>query len=77
MGGDAILTNTQLLKDAIEMHGLKYKFIASKLNLSPYGLTKKINGTNQFKAEEISILCQILDLSFKQKEDIFFKGTVE
>jgi predicted transcriptional regulator len=71
------LTNTQLLREVIQESGLKYKFIAAKLNLSPYGLTKKVKGVNQFKSDEISMICDILHLNPDQKEAIFFGNEVE
>ena len=37
------MTDSKKLKEVIERSGLKYKAVAEQLNLSPYGLQKKIN----------------------------------
>lgn len=67
------MTNTKLLNEEIENSGLKKGFIASKLGLTRYGLQKKIENENQFKAGEINVLCAILKItSLEKKESIFF-----
>lgn len=67
------MTDTGLLTDKIDESGLKRSFIAEKLGLSPYGLSKKINNESEFKGSEIKLLCQILNIkSLKEKEAIFF-----
>ena len=66
------MTNTNALRKAIEASGLKYKFVAKHLELSTYGLTKKINNTTEFKASEIDKLTLLLSLSDQQRNDIFF-----
>lgn len=67
------MTNTNLLMFKIDESGLKRSFIASKLGLSSYGLAKKINNETEFKASEINLLCEILNIkSLKEKEAIFF-----
>lgn len=72
------MTNTALLKEVIEKSGLKRAYIASQLGLSVFGLQKKIENTNQFKAEEIKILCKVLNItSLREKELIFFADNVD
>lgn len=67
------MTNTEALNGLISESGLKKKFIAEQLNLSAFGLQKKIENQNEFKTTEISILCKLLNISsLKQKEEIFF-----
>lgn len=66
------LTNTLALRRAIEKQGLKYKFIAKEMGLSPYGLQKKIENDTEFKVSEVDKLTKMLNLSSKQKEEIFF-----
>ncbi|MCL2107785.1 MAG: helix-turn-helix domain-containing protein [Oscillospiraceae bacterium] len=66
------MTNSQLLISIIKESGFKLKAVAKKMNLSPYGLQRKINNTVEFKAGEISRLCKILNIeSCQQKEQIF------
>jgi len=66
------LTDTKLLREFIKLSGLKYGYIASTLNLSSFGLQKKIDNISEFKAREIINLCKILNLTIDQKEKIFF-----
>ena len=71
--GDYILTDTKKLLDIIEQSGLKKSFIASKLSLSTYGFQRKVENKSQFRAEEIAVLCKLLNItSLKEKEKIFF-----
>lgn len=66
------MTNTYELRKAIEQAGLKYKYLAEQLGLSTYGLQKKIDNVNEFKASEIEKLSDILSLSVEQRMSIFF-----
>lgn len=67
------MTNTKLLNEKIAESGLKRKFIAEKLGLSTYGLQRKIENVTEFKASEISALCDVLDIkTVTEKEKIFF-----
>ena len=69
------MTDTALLTEKINESGLKKSFIASKLGITVYGFQKKVKNENQFKAEEIKVLCSILNISsLKEKEAIFFAG---
>ena len=67
------MTDTELLMRKIDESGLKRAFIAKKLGLSPYGLSKKINNENEFKGSEIKLLCRLLNIkTLTEKEAIFF-----
>lgn len=66
------MVNTERLEKIISDSGLKKKFIASKVGISPWCLTQKIRNNTEFLASEINILCRILCISKKQKEEIFF-----
>ena len=67
------MTNTELLKKKIEESGLKQTFIAEKIGLTRFGLYKKINNKNEFKASEIVLLCDVLHIiSSKERDTIFF-----
>lgn len=67
------MTNTEALKLKIKEQGLKQGYIAEKLGLSSYGFAKKVNNMSEFKATEISLLCDLLKItSLKEKESIFF-----
>lgn len=67
------MTNTKLLKEKIESSGMKLGFIAEKLDISYHWLKKKIDGEVSFKAYEIQILCELLNITdLQEKELIFF-----
>lgn len=69
------MTNTIELEVAIKRAGFTKRKIAESLNLSEMGLYKKINNITEFKASEISLLCEIL--SIENKDEIFFAQSVE
>ena len=66
------MTNTQLLRDKIEQSGYKLRFIAGKLGITYQGFLKKINNESEFKASEIQILYNLLDMDEADREAIFF-----
>lgn len=67
------MTDTALLREAIKKSGFKLSYIAEKLDLTAYGLQRKIDGLNEFKASEINKLCDLLGITdLKAKEKIFF-----
>lgn len=65
------------LKDFIKKSGFKVKYIADKLNLSYTSTKKKIRGEVEFKATEIAILKNILNLSDEEVSEIFFNNKSE
>lgn len=72
------MTNTKELQKAIEESGLRKGFIAEKLGITTYGLQKKVENRSQFKAGEIKILCDVLNItSLERKEFIFFGEDVD
>lgn len=71
--GVVILTDSKELRRIIRNKGLKLKFVAEKLGLSPYGLSRKIDNKQEFKTGEIAVLCELLEItSLEHKESIFF-----
>lgn len=66
------MTNTKILVASIQKAGLKYKFIAEKLGITPYGLYKKMKNKTEFKASEISTLSELLLLPDEVRNMIFF-----
>ena len=72
------MTNTTELRKLINESGLKLGFIADRLDISYSWLKKKLDGDVAFKAYEIQLLCDLLNISDPQKkEDIFFANNVE
>lgn len=67
------MTNTTLLKTAIKESGLKLKYVAAQLKISPYSLHRKIENRNEFKVSEIRGLVEVLHLSSREIGEIFFK----
>lgn len=65
------MTDTELLKEKIEKSGYRFSWIAKQLNLSPFGLRKKVNGENEFKATEIIKFQEILNISNTERDKIF------
>ena len=71
------MVNTQLLDEKIVSSGLYLKFIIEKLGLSRNGFDKKRKGKTPFRTAEIYVLCDLLNLSEEDRQDIFFAPKVE
>lgn len=68
------VVDTQRLNRKIKKSGLKKYYIASKIGLTTYGLQKKISNQTQFKANEIEVLCRVLQIeTLEEKESIFLQ----
>lgn len=66
------MTDTKLLRELITNAGLKYKYVASTLGITPQALQQKIKNDREFKASEIDGLAKLLDLTPADKDRIFF-----
>ena len=66
------MTNAALLKEYIAKSGYKMSFIAKALGITAYALTLKINNKSEFKANEIDILCKLLNIGIRDRMRIFF-----
>lgn len=71
------MTNTSLLEEYIEKSGYKKSFIAEKIGLTAYGFALKVNNKSEFKASEMTVLCELLKINAKDKEAIFFAKQVD
>jgi len=72
------MTDTEAVERLIKSKGLKLKYIASYLGLTPYGFRLKLRNKQEFKTSEVSALCELLDIqSLKEKEALFFKKKVD
>ena len=69
-------TNTEELNRVIESSGLRISYLAEKCGLSRMGLYKKIKGISEFTASEISVIRELLKLSAKDIQRIFFDQKV-
>lgn len=72
------MTDTDRLKKAIEDSGIKISRILEKMGIKSYAtLQAKIENRQEFKASEISKLCEILCLDAVQMNEIFFTENAE
>lgn len=67
------MTNTELLNRAIKVSGLKKKYLAEKIGLSPAGFWKCATNRAEFTVSQASILCELLGIEDQAvREAIFF-----
>ena len=72
------MTNSQLLRKAIEDSGLKIYAVMEALGIKSYTTMRdKINNVKNFTVREIEILCALLRLTPEQREQIFFASNTE
>lgn len=71
------MVNSNILRQTIKNNGIKMKFVAEKLGISPNSLTRKINNQTEFKLSEIEKLSVILTLTEADKTALFFAPFVE
>lgn len=72
------MTDTKQLREIIKEKGIKLKYIADKLGITPYCLQQKLNNVSEFKSSEIQELCTILNIDdLKLKDSIFFAAKVD
>ena len=71
------MTNTALLEEKIKTAGKKKKHLADKIGLSYAGFRNCVINKAEFKASQIEILCDELNItSLKEKQEIFFASVV-
>ncbi len=66
------MTNTNLLRKKIDDSGYKLRYVAKRLGITYQGFLKKINNETEFKASEIVILKDLLNLTDDELQQIFF-----
>lgn len=71
------MTDSKALREWINSRGYKLRFIAGKLNITPYSLQKKIDNETEFKASEIAIFSHDLGMPNSIRDKIFFAQGVE
>lgn len=59
------------LREKIEQRGLKLQHVAKVLNLSRYGLSLKLSGKHDFRANEMRQLTELLELSETEINQFF------
>ncbi len=70
------MIDKELLKETIRNKGLKLYWIADKMEIPLYSLSRRISGDTEFKPSEINKLREVLELSDEQFMDIFFSNHV-
>lgn len=65
------MANCEMLKALIKQRGLKQRFIAQKIGVSDKKMHELLNG-GKWRLDEVVDVCNVLNLSKKQREDIFF-----
>lgn len=68
--------DTELFDKKIEESGLKIGYIVEKLGLSRNGFDLKRKGKTPFRAAEIYVLCDLLNLTEPEKTQIFYADKV-
>lgn len=71
------MLNTQLLDEKINKSGFKVGYLVETLGLSRNGFDKKRKGKTPFRAAEIYVLCDLLNLSESDKMAVFYAQKVE
>lgn len=66
------MTNTELFRKKVEEKGITIKFLALKIGITRESLYNKLNNETEFKASEISRITDVLELTSKERDDIFF-----
>lgn len=75
--GGKNLTDTKALKSAIKNSGVSFTYLADTLGITRGALYKKLKNVTEFKASEIVALKKVLNLSDRQRDEIFFNEKVE
>lgn len=71
------MTDTNLLRAKINLSGYKLKWIAERCGITYAGLLKKINNETEFKASEMYVLKDLLNIDSNEFESIFFAKNVD
>ena len=72
------MTNSEALRELVKSRGLKYKYIADQIGITPYCLARKINNKVDFKAGEIKAFCRAVGgVTPDQQIAIFFGENVD
>jgi len=71
------MTDTNLLRAKIDLSGYKLKWIAERCGITYAGLLKKINNETEFKASEMYVLKDLLNIDSDEFESIFYAKNVD
>ena len=68
------MINTKLLKSYFVKNGFTQGVTAKKIGISYQSLSDKINNKAQFKVNEVSSLCEVLNITDDKTNIFFFKN---
>lgn len=68
------MTNSKALRKLVKDRGLKYKYIAGQIGITPYCLARKINNKVDFKAGEIKAFCRAVGGVAPDQQMLIFFG---
>lgn len=71
------MTDTKLLREKMVVSGFRFDYIQEYLGLSRQGFLNKINNVTEFTISEMLALCDILNISNRDRENIFFNVNVD
>lgn len=62
----------KLLNAVVDESGLKRQHIAAEMGISPQRMSVLLQGRMAWKMNEVCAFCKLLNLTKKQRDDIFF-----
>lgn len=66
------MTDSNALRERIKQSGMKYRYVAERVGITPYALQRKIDNESEFKVSEVDALADLLGLTLWEKDAIFF-----
>lgn len=66
------MTDKKLLTEEIKKSGLKKEYVAQVLKMTPQSFSNKLAGRTDFTISEAKKIIELLGLSVKTREKIFF-----
>lgn len=70
------MTNVEMLRNKMDESGMTVVAISEKSGILRETLYNRMAGKSEFKASEIQALTQVLRLTRKERDDIFFGKNV-
>lgn len=67
------MIDTNKLSYFIKKSGLKKKYIADQLGICLSTFSRKLNNKVDFTISQIRLLCEILNIDDKDRDEIFFR----
>jgi len=64
--------NYKKLQAAVQRSGMKRGFLAEKMGISDQVMSDRISGKSPWKVPEAAAFCEVLGLSKKERDEIFF-----